>query len=277
MHLKKTAFAVLALLCSQAAVAENAAVEPAADAPTEAPAEAPAETSTETSTETSADAASDTSRYGGLGLRFGTAGFGIDYTYGINRFLDVRAGYHFGSYSDTFDEDGIDYDGELKISGASLMLDVKPFAGGFRISAGLFTGTPEFELKASGRNEYEIGDTTYDGNLRLDGGIDLGSTAPYLGIGWGGTTNGTGFGVSFDLGVMFTGSPDVSMVASGLACEVGGNPACDPTDENSPGVINASADPTFQAELDKEIANIEDDAKDFKVWPVLMFGLHYRF
>lgn len=218
----------------------------------------------------------EASKYGGVGLRFGTAGIGIDYTYGINRYLDVRAGYHFGSYSDSIEEDGIDYDGKIKMSGASLMLDVKPFAGGFRISAGLFTGSPEFELKAAGRDEYEIGDSTYDGDLRLNGGIDLGSTAPYLGIGWGGTANGTGFGVSFDLGVMFTGSPDISLEASGFACDLGG-PACDPTNPADPNRIDVSSDPTFQAELASEIRNLEEDAKDFKLWPVLMFGLHYRF
>lgn len=222
-------------------------------------------------------ASDEPSQYGGVGLRVGTAGIGIDYTYGINRYLDVRAGYHFGSYSDTLEEDGIDYDGKIKISGASLMLDVKPFAGGFRISAGLFSASPEFDLKAAGRDEYEIGDSTYDGDLRVNGGIDLGSTAPYLGLGWGGTSNTTGFGVSFDIGVMFTGSPDITLDASGFACDrTNGNPACDPTQPGN-GRIDVSQDPTFQAELETEIMNLEKDAEDFKLWPVLMFGLHYRF
>lgn len=215
---------------------------------------------------------------GGLGLRFGTAGIGLDYTYGINRYVDVRAGYHFGSFSDSVEEDGIDYDGELKISAATLMLDLKPFAGGFRVSAGIFTSPPEFELAADGQDDYEVGNGTYTGDLRLDGGIDLGSTAPYLGLGWGGTTNGSGFGVSFDLGVMFTSAPDVTLDVAGTACNSTLAP-CDPNgatgfDVNDPNDPRAQQ---FQADKDEEIRNLEEDAKDFELWPVLMFGLHYRF
>ena len=249
MTFKYGCAAALMLLCTQGAWAEEAAVESPHGA-----------------------------QVGGLGLRLGTAGIGIDYTYGINRYFDVRAGYHFGSYSDSIEEDGIDYDGKIKISGASLMLDIKPFAGGFRISTGVFTASPEFELKASGRDDYEVGAATYTGDLRIDGSIDLGSTAPYLGLGWGGTSNGNGFGVSFDVGVMFTASPDVTLDVNGRACD-STLLACDPNgatgfDVNDPNDLRAQQ---FQADKDAEIANLEADAKDFELWPVLMFGLHYRF
>ncbi|PPE73835.1 hypothetical protein C3942_10540 [Solimonas fluminis] len=223
--------------------------------------------------------ADEVARHGGLGLRLGTAGIGIDYTYGLNRFFDLRAGYNFGSYSDSYEEDGIDYDADLKISAASLMVDYKPFAGGFRISAGLYTSAPELDLDARTRNNtetFEVGDREYRGDdLRLDGGIDLGSTAPYLGIGWGGTTNATGFGVSFDLGVMFTQSPDVALAASGRACDATANPDCDPTDPAES--FDAASNPLFQTELQNEVKNLEDDSEDFKFWPVLSLGLHYRF
>ncbi|HEY0975427.1 MAG TPA: hypothetical protein VGE57_13115 [Solimonas sp.] len=220
----------------------------------------------------------DTGSAGGLGLRVGTAGLAVDYTYGLNRYVDLRAGYHFGAYSADVEEDGIDYDGKLKINAAALMVDVKPFAGGFRITGGLYTASPELTLKASGRNDYDVGSSTYTGDLRLDGDVDLGSAAPYLGIGWGGTTNGHGFGASVDLGVMFTASPDVTLDVTGRACDAT-LVACDP---NGPTGFNVD-DPNdpraqqFQADKDEEIRNLEEDAKDFKLWPVLMVGLHYRF
>lgn len=223
--------------------------------------------------------ADEIAKNGGVGLRLGTAGIGIDYTYGLNRFFDLRAGYNFGSYSGNYDEDGIDYDADLKISAASLMVDYKPFAGGFRVSAGLYTSSPELDINARTRNNtetFEVGDREYRGdNLTLDGGIDLGSAAPYLGVGWGGTTNATGFGVSFDLGVMFTKSPDVMLGATGRACDATANANCDPTDPGQS--FDVGTNPLFQAELEKEVRNLEDDAKDFKFWPVLSLGLHYRF
>lgn len=216
----------------------------------------------------------------GLGLRLGTTGIGIDLGYGLNRYVDLRAGYNFGSYSGEQEEDGIDYDGELKISAATFMVDLKPFAGGFRITAGLYTGSPELDLNAKSRStseEFEIGDRTYLGDgLALDGGIDLGSTAPYLGIGWGGTTNGRGLGVSFDLGVLFTKSPDVSLLASGRVCDATDG-ACDPVADGFDVNADTPEANAFQAQLTNEVANIEDDAKDFKLWPVVNLGLHYRF
>lgn len=217
-------------------------------------------------------------KYGGLGLRFGTAGIGLDYTYGINRWLDVRAGYHFGAYSYEQEEDDIEYEAELKISALALMLDVKPFAGGFRISLGAFSSPPEFDLRSEGLDDYELGESTYTGDLRIDGGIDLGSTAPYVGLGWGGTTNASGFGASFDIGVMFAKAPDVSLDITGRACD-STNGDCDPNgaegfDIDDPNDARAQQ---FQADKDEEIRNLEDDAKEFDLWPVLMFGLHYRF
>lgn len=62
-------------------------------------------------------------------------------------------------------------------------------------------------------DEYEIGGATYTGDLKLDDGIKLRSTSPYVCLGWGGTGNGKGFGASFGLGVMFTDSPDITLRA----------------------------------------------------------------
>jgi hypothetical protein len=190
----------------------------------------------------------------------------------------VRAGFNFGSYSRDSTEDDIEYEAKLKFSGGKLLLDIKPFAGGFRISTGLYTTPPELELEADGQDDYEIGDREYRGDLSLDDDIDLGSSAPYLGIGWGGTTNTTGFCVSFDVGVMFADSPKVGLDVTGRACDATANSACDPNGEEGFDVNgdNAAAQ-EFQAELDREIAELEDDAKDFDLWPVIQLALHYRF
>ncbi|MFC4252376.1 MAG: hypothetical protein ACPHN2_06590 [Sinimarinibacterium flocculans] len=218
----------------------------------------------------------DTALYGGIGLRLGTGGLGIDYTYGINRYVDVRAGYYFGSIDTTAEEDDIEYDAELEFSALSAMVDIKPFKGGFRISAGIHA-PPELALYADGMDEYEVGDRRYTGDLVLDGKADLGSAAPYLGLGWGGTTNDRGLGVSFDIGVIFAKSPDVSLDVTGRACDSTAAP-CDP--DGASGFDVSGSDPRaqqFQADKEQEVRNLEEDAKDFDLWPVLMIGLHYRF
>lgn len=228
-----------------------------------------------------AHSADDHADFGGVGVRFGTAGFALDYTYGINRYVDVRGGYHFGSYDREQEEDGIAYQGELEISAFTAMADIKPFGGGFRLSLGAFSSPPELALKANGRDDYELGDATYRGDLVLNGDLDLGSLTPYFGLGWGGTANATGFGASFDIGVMFAKSPDVSLAVNGRACDASpgtGNPDCDPSGAEGFDVNGDSPQvQAFQANVDREARNLEDETEDFNMWPVIMLGLHYRF
>lgn len=208
----------------------------------------------------------------GLGARLGTDGIGLQYSYGLNRYVDLRAGYNFGSISYDNDDEDISYAGKLKFGALSALVDIKPFAGGFRVTAGAYSAPPEFTLEASGNDDYELGDSgeTYSGNVSLAGGIDLGSAAPYLGIGWGGTTNGSGFGGSLDVGVLFTKSPKVNLRASGSNITDSNGNSFDIGD-------GSATDQEFQAALRQEISNLEEDAKDFKLWPVISLGVHYRF
>lgn len=223
-----------------------------------------------------AASASDTLKSNSLGARVGTDGIGITYSYGLNRFVGLRAGYHFGSLNYDDVDGSTSYEGELKFSALSAVVDIKPFKGGFRISAGAYSAPPEVKMNAAGTDVYELGDDgdEYYGDLRLDGKVDLGSMAPYLGIGWGGTNNRAGLGFSFDIGAMFTSSPKVSMLASGTACE-GDSSACPGGSFDVQG--NDPAAVEFREALGREVSKIEEDAKDLKIWPVINFGIHYRF
>lgn len=223
-----------------------------------------------------AASASDTLKSNSLGARVGTDGIGITYSYGLNRFIGLRAGYHFGSLNYDEVDGSTSYEGDLKFGALSAMVDIKPFKGGFRVSVGAYSAPPELTMNASGEDVYAFGDAEeeYYGNLRLDGEIDLGSMAPYLGIGWGGTNNRAGLGFSFDIGAMFTGSPKVSMQASGTACE-GANNACPGGSFDVQG--NDPAAVEFREALGREVSKIEADAKDLKIWPVVNLGIHYRF
>lgn len=215
---------------------------------------------------------------GGIGLNLGTTGLGVDYRVGLNPFVGLRGGYQFGSYSHDWDQDGNTYKGKLKTNAAKLLLDLMPFGGGFRLSGGLYTRVPELSLKARGLQQYDYNNTTYNGDLKVDGQVDLGKAAPYLGLGWGGTSNGSGLGVSFDMGVLLGKSPDVTLTASGRACDASVSSSCDPN--GASGFEVSGSDPRaviFQQNLKDEIAKIEDDAKNYRFWPVLNLALVYRF
>lgn len=215
----------------------------------------------------------------GLALRAGTGGLVLDYSYGLGSAVDLRVGYAFGSFSGTVEEDDIDYDGDVEFGALQAMLDYRPFGGGFRVSAGAYSSAPEIDLVTRGDNEqYQIGNSEYTATGRLDGEVDLGSFAPYVGIGWGGTTAGTGWGLSFDAGVMFADAPAVSLAAQGRACN-STLVSCDPDgftgfDVNDPDDPRAA---TFRNELEQERANLEEEIEDLRYWPVVSLGLHYRF
>lgn len=215
----------------------------------------------------------------GLALRAGSGGIVLEYAYGLGSAVDLRVGYAFGSFSGTVEEDDIDYDGDVEFGAVQAMLDYKPFGGGFRVSAGAYSSAPQIALVARGDNDqYRIGNSEYTVTGRLDGDIDLGSFAPYVGIGWGGTTRDTGLGLSIDAGVMFADVPAVSLAAQGRACN-STLTSCNPDgltgfDVNDPNDPRAA---TFRSELERERATFEQEIDDLRYWPVVSLGLHYRF
>lgn len=217
----------------------------------------------------------------GIGTRIGpTTGLGFEASLHANRYIDLRAGFNLGRITFNDDYDGTEYRAKLSYTAYAGFIDYKPFGGGFRLSGGLYSNPFKLDLRASGRDEYEFDGRDYNGDLDIAGKLRLGNAAPYLGFGWGGTTNGSGFGASVDVGVQFAKSPDASLRVSGRACDQqlsGAN--CDPNGPDSFDVDDPN-DPfaqAFQADIDGEVRELEHDAKDFKLVPVISFGLHYRF
>ena len=62
-------------------------------------------------------------------------------------------------------------------------------------------------------------------------------------------------GMNLDLGVLWQGEPQVTMMADGLL----------------------AGDPLFQAALEQERRQLQDEANDYKAWPVISLGFVYNF
>ncbi len=198
------------------------------------------------------------------GLVAGTAGLGVEATYGLTQDINLRGTLRGFNYSYDFTEDNIRYDGDLKLRNGGVTVDWFPFGGSFRLSAGaMYNGN---EVKATAKPTtlpatYNIGNNTYeiDGEVKAD--IDWRKFAPYLGIGWGNAVaKNSNWSFSFDLGVMFTGEPNTDLTATGT---VNGIPV-----EN---------DAQFQNDLAAERNNLNDEIKDAKFYPVIQLGVHYKF
>ncbi len=215
----------------------------------------------------------------GVSAKAGTLGLGIEADYKINNSYNVRFQVNGYDYTDDFEEDGIDYDGEIDLSAAGILLDWRPFKSTFRISAGLYNNGNKILARArdNGNQTYSIGEADYrsasSDPLVIDADIDLGkSSAGYLGIGWGNAAP-SGWMFSLELGVLFSGKPEVAINASGSAIV------------SAHGIeqqfsVSDSSNPLVQ-ELNENIrieeANVQDELSDFEFYPVIALGIGYRF
>ena len=188
-----------------------------------------------------------------VGIKAGTTGLGVEAALPLSDSWNLRGAANGFSYGVDFEEEGIDYDADLRLRSLSLMADWHVFGGAFRVSAGAFSNGNELKGKAEG--DLDIGDNTYD--ARLAATVDWRAFAPYLGIGWGNSLKGGRLSFSTDLGVMFTGSPTVRLVG-----------------EERSGEIDLAG---FEEDLRLEEANLNDELRDVKYYPVVTFGISYRF
>ena len=187
---------------------------------------------------------------GSIGVRAGSLGLGVEAAYPISGSLGVRLTGDTYRYSKKFTQDNIDYDGDATLRTASLLLDWFPLANNFRISAGgvyngnkLLLSTPTQTLTINGN--------TY--TATLNGEVDFKKFAPYAGIGYGRPV-GSGLSLTFDLGVMFQGTPTATL--NGTCTGACGN---------------------FQNDLKAQEASLNDKIKDFRYYPVATLGLAYTF
>jgi hypothetical protein len=197
----------------------------------------------------------------GLSTRIGTLGIGVDVAKSIAPQVNGRVGFNFGNIGSNRTDSGINYDAQLNLSSVQLVGDYYPFrSNGFRVTGGLVAQNNKFSVtsKPNGNGSYTIDGTQYNTS---DVGTLTGeykysnSIAPYFGIGIGKSTN-EGFGFNADLGVMFTGSPKVTLNAS--------NPTF-------------NSNPIARTQLDNQVRQTENDLKGFNVYPVLSIGLSYGF
>ena len=214
-------------------------------------------------------------------------GLGIEGIWGLSDHFNVRGQFNYLSVNRDFNQDGVDYDAHVKLQSFGALLDYHPFAGSFRFSAGLYNDGNEVTSNATCRSgsqcnvgNDQITSTSATDNPSIHAGLDMKkSVVPYLGFGWGNAMSGGPLHFAFDIGVMFQGSVPVSLSASGQgtvcatsAAQANGG-ACP---AGSPHV-DLGTDPTFQAELAKERADLQETVNDYKLWPAISFTIGYRF
>ena len=204
-----------------------------------------------------------------IGAKAGTLGLGAELTVGLSPQVNVRLGANAYNYRDEGREvSDIVYDAEANLRTATALLDWHPGGRGFRLTAGAVYNDTSVEGSslppASG--VYDIGGVPVPVNLvgTLDADAEFDPFVPYAGLGWGNAVAGSKkVGFFIDLGVVFQGKADVTLTPIIPA--------------NSPINTTPGARDLLDILLRREEQDLEDEAADYDLYPVVAIGFSYRF
>lgn len=199
----------------------------------------------------------------GIAAQAGTTGIALQGGMGINDSFGLRLTLNAFSQDKSGTESNVNYDATADLRSGGLFADWYPFQGGFRVSTGLFLNKNEINLTGNpSGGTYDINGTTYQASDlgSLTGKLDYGQkVAPYLGLGWGHLGKKSGFSFMADVGVLFTGEPDVAL-----------NGTCNPS-------LPVMTCDQLQADIAAEEAQLKGEMGDANIWPVISLGVGYTF
>lgn len=193
----------------------------------------------------------------GVGVKAGTLGIGVEGTWRPLPYIDFRAGANQYDYTDNGIYGGVNYDAEINLDNYYLTGNLRFPLSPFRLTGGLYSNGNEFNA-LSGDNGaiIFIGGDPYPadavGTVSAKASFD--DTSPYLGVGFDFTVLGK-VGMNLDFGVLWQGSPQVAIATDGLL----------------------NGDPTFEASLEAERVELENELSDYKAWPVVSLGFVFNF
>lgn len=194
------------------------------------------------------------------GVTAGTLGIGPELGLRLANHIGIRGNATFLNVGADFDSDDINYRGDLKLKSYGAMIDLYPFGGSFRISGGARINNNRVDVRAtpSGSAIVTVGgeDFTAAEVGVLSGGADVKKKfAPALTLGWGGSKR-KGFVFGIETGVLFQGEVQLrQFTATGTAAN--------------------RAD--FQAALEAERQDLQDDIDKVKIYPIAQVMIGWRF
>ena len=192
----------------------------------------------------------------GVGLRAGTLGAGVEVIWQPLPALDLRVGGNLYEFDDSGSQAGINYDGTMNLENFYGTLNLHFRKSPMRLTAGAFANGNELTLVGTPGPTVDIGGNTYTSAEvgTLSSTSTFPAAAPYLGIGLDFALFGN-VGINFDVGLLWQGDPETSLAADGTL----------------------EGDVDFQAALERERLELEQDVSGLKAWPVLSLGFVVSF
>lgn len=192
-----------------------------------------------------------------VGPAISTLGLGGDVGVRFNDFIGLRVvgNAWVADFDATYG--GVDYGVDFNLASVGPMVDIYPFGSVLRFTAGFRYNLNNLGLDATPTTSVTFGGNTYTPAEAgtVTGDVDFNTFAPYVGLGLEATFLGDTLALGFEGGVLFQGSPSVSLRGNGTL----------------------AADPTFNADLAREADEIEDDLSILAYYPVLRLYMTFRF
>ena len=184
----------------------------------------------------------------GFSVHGGSLGVGADIGYSVHPRVTLRAGGNFFPLNLDITASDIEYTFDFPSPQFTAAVDLF-LVGNLRLSGGAVYSPNSFEISATPSTSTDIGGISYTPAQigTLTGSFVTNKLAPFVSIGWGNIATSK-FGIFFDLGVSFTGSPSVELAASGIVSQV---------------------------DITAEAAEFEDDISVFQYYPIATFGFSF--
>jgi hypothetical protein len=209
----------------------------------------------------------------GIGVKVSTLGIGGEVAIAVSHRTNVRVGFNAFTYGHTFDKDGATYKGNLDLRSAQATYDIF-FLRGLHLSPGvLFYNGNQVTANVSvpGGQTFSLSNTTYMSDaanpVAGTGKLTVYKAAPMVLFGIGNLVPRSGhFSTSFEIGAAYQGPPRVALNLGGSACD-------------STGLFcrSIASDPTIQSNIVAEQAKLNKSASPYKFYPVISFGVGYKF
>jgi hypothetical protein len=190
--------------------------------------------------------------------RGGTLGFGAElHRVLVPERLSFRIGATFFRYAMDVSDNGINYHGRLRLSGVPIGIDLHPFKNWFRLQGGLMINLNEVSATAKPM----AGLITINGvryNVaqlgQMEAAVQFNRASPYFGVGFGRPfKKGKHWGFLFDVGAMYHGEARLRLATTLPPSSV------------------------LQNDLRQQEQHFQADAREYKLYPLIQFGITYRF
>jgi len=208
----------------------------------------------------------------GVGVKVSTLGIGGEVAVAISHRSNVRFGFNSFSYRHTFDKDGVTYKGTLDLRSAQATYDLFFFKEFHSPGVLVYNGNNvTANASVPGGQSFTLNNTNYVSDVADPvsgtGKLTVYKAAPMLLVGFGNLVpRSRHFSTSFEIGAAYQGPPRVTLNLGGSACD-------------STGLFcrSISSDPTIQANVVSEQAKLNKSTSPYKFYPVLSFGVGFKF